>query len=471
MKLSLIPYPSSVIYFDGFTKADAEIIKTTDSSIPKEGFRIQILDTITISASDDAGFYYADLLVGQIKFQCGQNLPNVTIEDAPKYKYRSFMIDCCRHFFDTDAVKQMIEYCAKLRFNVFHWHLTEDQGWRAEIKAYPELEKTGSTRFGSNFGKEQNNEPYSGFFTQDEMREIVDFAHRHHMQVVPEIDMPGHSSALLASLPYLECSGRKVDLKTSPGIFNDIICAGKESSYETLYKILDEICDIFPDEYIHIGGDEAPKQQWKDCPDCQQKIKDENLKDEEALQGYFINRIATYLMSKGKKVITWNESLKSGILNNDIIIQEWMDTKGLGKKSPNNLIASDYYHMYTDLPYEMIPLKKVYNYKTDINNNVIGSDIPIWTEFVYNTERMEYMCFPRFIAAAQSGWSKNKPAYPVFKAHLKELLPWFDIKHCADEQVWDPPAFSRLSGIMKHFGNFNLTEMVSNFFTNKKQEE
>ena len=471
MKLSLIPYPSKITYLNGFSKTDAQIIKITDTSVSKESFRLHIENSITIEAADAAGFYYAELLLEQIKFQCGQNLPNVHIEDSPRYEFRSFMVDCCRHFFDVDTLKEMIEYCAKLRFNVFHWHITEDQGWRPEIKAYPELIETGSVRFGSNFGKEQTDEPYSGHFTQDEMREIVEFAYEHHMQVVPELDMPGPTSALLASLPHLVCGGKQVDIKTTGGIFKDIICAGKESSYETLFKILDEICDIFPDEYIHIGGDEAPKVQWKNCPDCQRKIKEENLKNEEELQGYFINRIASYLESKGKKVITWNESLNSGILSKDIVVQMWMDPKKLSKKSPNKLIASDFYHRYVDYPYHMTPLKKVYNYNTDINKNVIGTDIPIWTEYVSSFEYMQYMCFPRYIAAAQAGWSKTRPNYKVFKSHLKELLPWFGIEHCAKEEEWDPPTPSRIKQTINHFGRNCPNATIRNFFLNKEEQE
>lgn len=464
MKLSLIPYPSSIKYLDGFTRSDAEIIKITDTSVPKEGFRVHIQSKITIEAFNAAGFYYADLVIEQIKFQCGQNLPNVHIEDSPRYEYRSFMVDCCRHFFDADILKQMIEYCAKLRFNVFHWHITDDQGWRPEIKAFPELIETGATRFGSSFGKEQNEEPYSGHFTQEEMQEIVEFAHSHHMTVVPEIDMPGHTSALLASIPQLVCGDKQIKIKTTAGIFKDIICAGKESSYEALYKILDEICDIFPDEYIHIGGDEAPKEQWRSCPDCQRRIKDENLKDEEALQGYFINRITDYLTLKGKKVITWNESLNSGILNKDIVVQMWMDPKQKSKRSPNKLIVSDFYHRYADYPYAMTPLKKVYTYNTDINSNVIGTDIPIWTEYISDFEYMQYMCFPRYIAAAQAGWSKKMPAYAVFKSHLKELLPWFGIENCAKEEEWDPPASKRISKIINHFGSIIPNDTIRNYF-------
>ncbi len=468
MKLSLIPAPYSIEYKDGFTKADANIIKIKEPEMGHEEFSICIENDITIRASADVGFFYAENTLEQIKFQSGMNLPNVHISDSPKYGYRAFMMDCCRHFFDTDDVKKMISYCAKMHFNVFHWHLTDDQGWRPEIKAYPQLVEVGSKRYGNHFGKEQNNDVHAGHFTHEQMREIVEFAHEHYMKVVPEIDMPGHSSALLASLD-LACRGKKVEIKTTGGIFTDIICAGSEKTYETLFGILDEICDIFPDEYIHLGGDEAPKKQWQSCQCCQKRISDEKLNDEEALQGYFINRIKNHLASKGKKVITWNESLKSGNLDRDVIIQRWLDPKEMSKKSPNSIIVSDFSHMYADYPYSMTPLKKVYNYNTDINENVIGTDIPIWTEYIDNFSYMEYMCFPRFIASAESAWCKNKPPYKQFKNELSELLPYFGIENCAKKEEWDPSIPSRISKTVKHFGQINPNKNIRNLFLKKEK--
>ncbi len=468
MKLSLIPAPYEISYLPGFSRVDAPIETENDSRLKNESFVIHINGKIRIRASSEAGFFYAKNLLEQIKFQCGQNIPNVHIKDIPKYSYRSFMIDSCRHFVTTDNLKRMIDHCAKLRFNVFHWHLTDDQGWRAEIKKYPELTEIGSVRCGNHFGSEQNDEIHSGFYTRDEMREIVEYAHKNHMIVVPEIDMPGHVSALLASVPSLVCGDKKVEIKTTPGIFKDIVCAGNDESYDILYDILDEFCEIFPDEYIHIGGDEAPKEQWKRCADCQELMKKENLANEEELQGYFINRIKNYLSQKGKKVITWNESLNGGNLDKDIIVQMWMDRKDLSSKSGNPVIVSDFFHMYMDYPYSMTPLKKVYEYNTDINSLVLGTDVPIWTEYVRDIEYMEYMCFPRYIAAAQSAWSRNKPAYSHFRAQLIELTDYFGIPNAAKEAEWDPKPMTRLTEVIKHFGSIAPVEAIRKHFTDKK---
>lgn len=469
MKLSLIPAPYEISYLPGFSKADAPVEIQEDRRLKNESFVIHIDGKIKIRASSDSGFFYAKNVVEQIKFQCGQNIPNIHIKDVPKYSYRSFMIDSCRHFVTIENIKRMIDHCAKLRFNVFHWHLTDDQGWRAEIKKYPELTEIGSVRYGNHFGSEQNDEIHSGYYTQEQMREIVEYAHERHMKVVPEIDMPGHVSALLASIPSLVCGNKKVEIKTKPGIFKDIICAGNNDKYDILYDILDEICEIFPDEYIHIGGDEAPKDQWKSCEECQLLMMKENLANEEELQGYFINRIKNYLSQKGKKVITWNESLNGGNLDKDITVQMWMDRKGLSGKSGNPIIVSDFFHMYADYPYSMTPLKKVYEYDTDINSKVIGTDIPIWTEYVDSIEYMEYMCFPRYIAAAQSAWSRNKPAYAQFKTQLIEIMDYFGIENAAKKEEWDPKTLSRLPSVIKHFGSIAPVEAVRKQFSENKE--
>ena len=471
MKLSLIPYPEKIEYLKGFTKAAAEIAEISDASVPDEGFTIHIDGAITVKASSDAGFFYAKNAIEQIKFQCGQNLQNVHIEDSPEFSYRAFMIDSCRHFVSVRDIKKMIEHCAKLRFNVFHWHLTDDQGWRPEIKSRPELVKIGSIRYGNHFGAEQNDKIHAGFYTRAQMEDIIRFAHERHMKVVPEFEMPGHTSALLKSIPHLACGGKAVEIKTTPGVFKDIICAGSEKTYETLFGILDEFCEIFPDEYIHIGGDEAPKKQWESCPDCRKRIRDEELENEEALQGYFINRIKNYLTEKGKKVITWNESLKSGTLDKDVTVQMWMDPKGLCKRSKNQIIASDFYHYYADYPYTMTPLKKAYRYDPKINDNVIGVDTPIWTEYIDSRGKMEYMCFPRFIAAAQTAWSKNKPPYTRFRTELQELMPYFGVKNAAKPEEWDPPVYERLPGVINHFGSLHPDEKIRKLFKEKQKQK
>ena len=468
MKLSIIPAPYEIEYLQGFTKTTAPVTEYEENGLPEDGFVLHINGDIRIGASSPSGFFYGRQALSQIKFQCGQNIPDVRIKDIPRYKYRSFMIDSVRHFTDIDDIKKMIDYCAKLRFNVFHWHLTDDQGWRAEIKAFPVLTQQGAYRNGSHFGAEQNEEVYGGFYTQEEMRDIVNYAHENHMIVVPEIDMPGHVSALLNSIPSLVCGNKTVEIKTEAGIFKDVICAGNDENYDILYEILDEICDIFPDTYIHIGGDEAPKAQWKECPVCRQRMERENLSDEDELQGYFINRVNRYLKSKGKKVITWNESLKGGNLDEDIIVQMWMDPKGLSRKSPNAIINSDFYHYYTDYPYSMTPLKKTYKYETDINRNVTGVDTPIWTEYVPDRKKMEYMCFPRFIAVSQTAWCKNKPSYSHFREALAELIKWYGFAYDFNDNEWDPPGVTRLPDVVKHFGSISKNERIREFFLKNK---
>ena len=471
MNIALIPAPEKIVYKSGFTNAETEIKTEIDNAVPAEGFAMDIDGGITLRASSDAGFFYARGALEQIKFQCGGQIPNVHIEDSPRFSYRSFMLDSCRHFISVEDIKKMIAYCSKLRFNVFHWHLTDDQGWRPEIGCRPELIKIGSVRKGNHFGAEQNEEIHSGYYTKEEMKDIVSFAHKNHMSVVPEFDMPGHASALLKSIPELACRGKKVEIKTKPGIFKDIICAGNEKTYETLFLILDELCEIFTDEYIHLGGDEAPKQQWKSCPECQKAIADEGLKNEDELQGLFINRITKHLAQKGKKVITWNESLKGGNLDKSVTVQMWMDPSHLSVKSQNKIINSDFFHYYADYPYSMTPLKKVYCYDPMVNENVIGVDAPIWTEYIDNIKRMEYMCFPRFIAAAQTAWSKNKPPYAVFKKETADLIPYFGTEYAAKTEEWDPKAYKRLPGIISHFGSVSPSEKARKIFAKNDSAE
>jgi len=467
MKLSIIPSPYETEYLTGFTKATAPVTEYDAENLPADGFELHIDGSIRIGASSPSGFFYGRQALSQIMFQCGQNIPDVHIRDIPRYTYRAFMIDSARHFTSIADIKKMIDYCAKLRFNVFHWHLTDDQGWRPEIMAFPVLTQKGAYRKGSHFGAEQNEDIYGGFYTQDEMRDIVSYAHANHMIVVPEIDMPGHVSALLSSVEGMACNGKRVEAKTTAGIFRDIICAGNDDNYDILYEILDEICDIFPDSYIHIGGDEAPKAQWKECPVCRQRIEDEKLRNEDELQGYFINRINKYLKGKGKKVITWNESLKGGNLDEDITVQRWMDPKELSKASPNAIINSDFYRYYADYPYAMTPLKKVYEYEPQVNSNVVGVDTPIWTEYVADLEKTEYMCFPRFIAVAQTAWCKNKPAYSRFRQELSEMLPWYGFASIADESEWDPSGVTRLPRVVKHFGSISKNKRIREFFLKK----
>lgn len=440
---SIIPAPSKVALLGGMLIGKLDVEKKVEPKMKPEAYEIVIKDKITVKAATDAGFYYADLTLEQLFHQYGDCIPYMIIEDEPRFDYRAVMMDCCRHFFSVAEVKKMIDLCASFKFNKFHWHLSEDQGWRIEIEKYPELAEKGSVRHGSYFGKETTSEDYGGYYTKAEMKEVVEYAAAHHMEVIPEIDIPGHSSGLLTAIPGLTCTGDPVEVKTTAGIFWDLLCAANERAYEVVFDIIDELCDIFPGKYFHVGGDEAPKLQWMKCEKCQAKMKELGFENEEQLQGYFVNRVSDYLREKGKTVISWNESLKGGNLKEDNVIQMWMDRDKLCEKHNNRVILSDFYHYYMDYPYEMTPLKKVYNYDDKVNGKVIGVETPIWTEYVYDFDRMIYLCFPRFIAVAQNGWSRRKPEYETFEKDLVKIMKMYDTTCWAPKEVWNRPFLIR----------------------------
>ncbi len=454
MNISLIPSPTRVNLISINTvEYKAETVKIIDEAIAEEAYEIKVCDgEISIRASSDAGFFYAEKTLEQLSYQNGGVIPEVLIEDSPKYAYRSFMIDSCRHFFKVETIKKMIDLCASFKFNKFHWHISDDQGWRVQIDKYPQLTEIGSVRHGTSLGTEVNDKDYGGYYTKAEIRDVIEYAKTRYIEVIPEIDLPGHTSALLAAMPEMVCGNKKVEVKKTAGVFKDIICAGEENNYEIICNILDEICDLFPCEYFHIGGDEAPKKQWKECPKCQAKIKAEGLVNEEELQGYFVNRISEYLRNKGKKVISWNESLNGGNLNDEGIIQFWLDREKIYEKYPHKMIVSDFFSYYMDYPYEMTPLKKTYDYDEKLGD-VIGVETPIWTEYVEDEDRMMYLCFPRFIAVAQTAWCENKPSYDKLESDLQNIMGMFDTSKWAKKQDWNRNQIAQKLGTAKFFIN------------------
>lgn len=301
--------------------------------------------------------------------------------------------------------------------------------------------------------------------------------------MIPEIDMPGHTTALISTYPWLSCRGEQIPVETRGGIFKNILCAGNEAVYDFCFRLFDEIIELFPGEYIHIGGDEAPKARWCNCEKCQAKIKAEGLKNEEELQGYFSNRIIDYLESKGKKVLAWNESLNSGLVRNTAIICDWMDPKHKSEEYANaggKIIAEDFYHYYLDYPYGMTPLKKTYGYSPLLEKlndegkkNVVGVETPIWTEYIEDFDRLTYMCFPRMIACGETGWTaeENKD-YQSFKLRLRSydaMLKAVGIK-MADEKEWDPGVRTRMRDIGKRIKDCLTPENIKvTLFPNKDE--
>lgn len=372
------------------------------------------------------------------------DVPCGTIEDAPRYKYRGLMLDVGRHFMPVSFIKKYIDLMAIHKMNTFHWHLTEDQGWRIEIKKYPKLTQVGSIRKETPVGhareKKWDGKPYGGFYTQDEIKDVVAYAAAKYVTIIPEIEMPGHSLAAIAAYPWLGCdSTKKYEVGTSWGVIKDVYCPS-EKTFKFLEDVLTEVIELFPGKYIHIGGDECPKDAWKASTFCQELIKKENLKDEHGLQSYFIRRIEKYLNARGKAIIGWDEILEGGLAPNATVMS-WRGTDGgiaAAKEkhdvvmTPTSFCYLDYYQADSTVRQPRaiggyLPLQKVYSYDPTPENftpeqakYITGVQGNLWTEYVKTPEHAEYMLFPRAIALAEVAWSpKGKRDFVDFQSRLK----------------------------------------------------
>ncbi|MFT4602573.1 MAG: hexosaminidase, partial [Arenicella sp.] len=356
-------------------------------------------------------------------------LPLVNLADYPKNKHRGFMLDVCRHYFDVEVVKEYIDLIAFYRMNVLHLHLTEDQGWRFPSDEYPLLNTISSERM------DLNGEKYGGIFTKEELKELVAYATERHIEIIPEIEMPGHSQAALAAYPHLSCTGEDIEVANDWGVFKEIYCAGNDSTFAFLEAILLEVIEIFPSKYIHIGGDEAPKQRWEQCSKCQKRIADEGLKDEQELQSYFIKRIEKFLAKHNRKIIGWDEILEGGLSEN-ATVQSWRGYEG-GIEAANQkhqVIMSPTSHCYLDYGLASIDIQKIYSFDpqpTDpdfINYDyIIGGECNMWTEHVPDRKTLDKMVFPRIIAFAEALWtSPSQSMFPYFYKRLQTHYPVLD---------------------------------------------
>jgi hexosaminidase len=436
------------------------IIKKADS-LPSEGYTLSVSNSdIIIKAKDASGAFYAIqtlrqlmpiLLEKQKGFQQEYfSIPQVYIKDAPKFRYRGMHLDVGRHFFPKEFIKEYIANLAMLKMNYFHWHLTEDQGWRIEIKKYPKLTEIGAYREETLIGHyndapiKYDGKKYGGFYTQEDIKEIVAFAKKHQVTIIPEIEIPGHSQAAISAYPELGCSGEQVPVANTWGVFPDIYCPN-ENTFVFLENVLTEVIDLFPGEYIHIGGDEAPKKYWKECDHCQKLIKDLDLKDEHGLQSYFISRIETFLNSKGKKIIGWDEILEGGLAPNATVMS-WRGFQGAidAAKEGHDVILTPGSHAYFDHyqsnnPDEplaiggFLPLKKVYSFNPippelskEEEKHVLGAQGNVWTEYMNNEDQVEYMLFPRILAMSEVVWSgatkDMETEYPKFLSRVEPFL-------------------------------------------------
>lgn len=427
-----------------------------------EGYILEISDkgVITISAKSAAGAFYAVQSLRQIiPVQAYETpidlkkleLPCLKINDEPHFGYRGFMLDCSRHFWDVNTIKEMLDILAMHKMNTFHWHLTEDQGWRIEIKKYPLLTEIGSLReqttTGHNVG--MDGIPYGGYYTQKDIKEIVKYAQERFITVIPEIEIPGHSLGALSAYPWLGCRGEAGNYKTwsNWGVSPQIVCAGKESSFQFWYDVLDEVLELFPSKYIHIGGDESPRDEWKECELCQKRIKENGLKNEAELQSYVTHRIEEYLNERGRKLIGWDEILEGGVSKNATIMS-WRGSDGgikaaksgnMAIMSPNGHCYFDYYQT-TDRKDEhegiggYVPLRKVYelNPYDKLNHSeqryIMGVQCNMWTEYIPTRLQLQYQLLPRLSAIAEIGWTNPSPAkkdVEEFIGRAKELSRYY----------------------------------------------
>ncbi len=370
-------------------------------------------NNITIKASNPRGIFYGTRSLIQLmemnKNQHEIHLPICEINDWPSFKHRGMLMDCCRHFFEKDVIKKYIDLLAYYKMNTLHWHLTEDQGWRIEIEKYPLLTEIGSKR-------KDSTGIYEGFYTKKDIKEIIDYAAKRHINVIPEIEFPGHSQAAIASYPQLSCTGNPIEVATDWGVFKDIYCAGNDSVYKFMEDVLEEVIELFPGPYIHIGGDEAPKTRWENCPKCQQRMLEENLIDEHELQSYFIKRIEKYLNSRGKTLIGWDEILEGGLAKN-AVVQSWRGMNGgiEAAKHGNKVIMSPTSHAYFDYSIKTTDLKKVYEFDPIPNELdsiqqklILGGECNLWSEHIPNEKKLDEMVFPRMLAMSEVLWSHPK---------------------------------------------------------------
>lgn len=425
-------------------------------------------EKVYIGGDNEQGVFYGiQTLLQLLPVQPAATLaiPNVTIADAPRFAYRGLMLDCGRHFFSVDFVKQYIDFIAMSKMNTFHWHLTEDQGWRIEIKKYPLLTQVGSCRNGTitghHPGNGNDNTRDCGYYTQAQIKDIVQYAADRYITVIPEIEMPGHSSAAIAAYPQLSCfpdkstpiakkviwsgdsTGKQV--QQSWGVYSDVFCP-TEYTFNFLQDVLDEVMALFPSTYIHIGGDECPKEYWKISPFCQQLIKDKGLKDEHGLQSYFIGRIEKYLNSKGRQIIGWDEILEGGVAPNATVMS-WRGEKGgiEAAKQKHQVVMTPTTYVYFDYAQTKsedslviggyLPVETVYNYEplpkeltADEKKYILGAQANVWSEYMANPGKVEYMLLPRLAALSEVLWStpQNK-SWTGFTARLQTQFKRFDL--------------------------------------------
>lgn len=445
----------------------ADVVLSIDPSLADEEYILEVSpEGVAVKGGTARGVWWGLQSLTQVLVQSaassGPGEPLRTsglfVQDRPHFAYRGAMLDCCRHFFTVEEVKKFIDILALHKLNTLHWHLTDDQGWRIEIKKYPLLTEVGSVRKETKVGNYNDaaagydGTPYGEgcYYTQKDIREVLEYAVSRYVTVVPEIEMPGHAVAALTCYPELGCTGGPYEVRTTWGISDDVFCIGKESTFEFLEGVLDEVCGLFPSEYIHIGGDEAPSVRWESCPDCQKLMKQEGYAKARQLQGYLLHRIEQYLNAKGKKIIGWDEILEGGVTPTATVMS-WRGPQGginaarQGNDvvmTPNNYFYLDYYQTADPAANNepagiggYVSLEKCYSFDPydqlddTVKKHIKGIQANTWTEYISDFDHVQHMDLPRFSALAEVAWSEHRTGYDQFLSRvtssMKPLYEYF----------------------------------------------
>ncbi len=454
----------------------AEVMFIEKKSLPSEAYELSIDgDGVKIAASSNTGWFYGvQSLIQLIDFKESGDMSaqQVEIEDQPRFEWRAWMLDEARHFKGMDEVKMMLDEMAHLKMNVFHWHLIDDQGWRVEIKKYPLLTEVGAKRTSTQVGPlkwqspMQSGEPHEGFYTQEQIKEIVQYAADRHITIIPEIEMPGHSCAAIAAYPWLGTVKKPIDVPVTFGVSADVYDVSDPKVFDFLTDVLDEVMELFPSKVIHIGGDEVRYTHWENSPAIQKYMKDNDIKSYAHLQVDFTNKISQYIESKGRRMMGWNEILGHNLheyqvdtkpsddkldLAPNSVIHFWKGDLNIAKEAAENnftLVNSNHFDTYLDYNYQQIPLSRAYAFNPipeglpeEYHDNVIGSGCQMWSEWIPTRGEMHFMVFPRIAAYAEVGWSElDRKNYERFREALPELQERWKSKgiHFAPDNVVEP---------------------------------
>ncbi len=419
--------------------ANRRIELSVDAKV-EEGYHVDVAaDSISLVGASPCDLFYAVQTLLGLMANDDAVIPSVSIRDAPQYTWRGMHLDVSRHFFNVDEIKRYLDLIAMHKMNVFHWHLTDDQGWRIKIEKYPRLTEVGAWR------TDESGKWYGGFYTQDEVREIVAYAAERFITIVPEIELPGHARAALAAYPEYSCAGQILPVPNEWGVFDDVYCAGNEKTFEFLQDVLSEVLALFPGEYVHIGGDECPKTRWSACRRCQERMQEESLANEDELQSYFVGRIGRWLHKHGRKLIGWDEILEGG-LPDGAALMSWRGVEGgvLAVRGGHDVVMSPTSHCYFDY-YQAaqgeprafnayLPLKTVYEFEptppelsSDEARRILGGQGNVWTEQMPDYRHVEYMTVPRICAMAEVLWTPpERRDYADFRARLDDHLKRLD---------------------------------------------